>query len=148
VLLPYTLKQIDTQPFAGIEYSADLSKAPARFPANRIGGVGVPLFSDLKHHDMGEGLSEHFRLNDAVGNRTFITTKLWGVADSAPYLHDGRAHTLGEAIAAHGGEAQAARDAFLDLSTAQRDELVGFLSTLRAPRSPNKDVVPGQTRRR
>src|SRR6185369_13240950 len=33
------------------------------------------------------------------------TPPLWGVRDSGPYLHDGRAETLEQAIAFHGGEA-------------------------------------------
>ena len=33
------------------------------------------------------------------------TPALWGFRDSAPYLHDGRAKTLDQAIAFHGGEA-------------------------------------------
>jgi len=32
------------------------------------------------------------------------TPPLWGVARSAPYLHDGRAPTLEEAIRLHGGQ--------------------------------------------
>jgi CxxC motif-containing protein (DUF1111 family) len=31
------------------------------------------------------------------------TAPLWGVADSGPYLHDGRANSLAEAIELHGG---------------------------------------------
>ncbi len=38
----------------------------------------------------------------------FQTARLWGVADTAPYLHDGRAATLTEAILWHGGEAESA----------------------------------------
>ena len=35
------------------------------------------------------------------------TPPLWGVRDSAPYMHDGRARTLEQAIALHDGEAAA-----------------------------------------
>ena len=34
------------------------------------------------------------------------TPPLWGVADSPPYLHDGRAYTLEDAIRLHDGEAE------------------------------------------
>ena len=38
------------------------------------------------------------------------TPPLWGFRDSGPYLHDGRAETLDQAVALHGGEsAQIAR---------------------------------------
>ena len=39
------------------------------------------------------------------------TPPLWGVANSGPYLHDGRAETLDEAIRLHGGEAAATSEA-------------------------------------
>ncbi len=61
------------------------------------------------------------------------TPPLWGVADSAPYLHDGRAATLIDAIAWHGGEADAAVDKFKRLELADRLSLLTFLRSLRAP---------------
>ena len=47
-----------------------------------------------------------------------MTTPLWGVGTTAPYGHDGRSINLTEVILRHGGEAQAARDAFARLSSA------------------------------
>ncbi|HKI32016.1 MAG TPA: di-heme oxidoredictase family protein [Gemmataceae bacterium] len=61
------------------------------------------------------------------------TPPLWGVADSAPYLHDGRAATLEEAIRLHGGQGQRAAERFEKLSTSEQAQLVTFLKTLRAP---------------
>ena len=66
--------------------------------------------------------------------REWRTPPLWGVADSAPYLHDGRAETLEEAVLWHGGEATASRNRFYDLSRADKDRLLAFLSSLRAPK--------------
>ncbi|HSM13876.1 MAG TPA: di-heme oxidoredictase family protein, partial [Thermoanaerobaculia bacterium] len=76
-----------------------------------------------------------------VANDEFTTARLWGVADTAPYLHDGRATTLEEAIEFHGGEAQGARDAFLALGPADRDELLVFLGKLRTPKRPNEELI-------
>ena len=90
---------------------------------------------------MGDGLKEAFHGGDDKFNREFITAKLWGVADTAPYLHDGRALTLNAAILAHGGAAQAARDAYDGLSTDKKNEVLAFLNTLRNPVNPNKDVL-------
>jgi CxxC motif-containing protein (DUF1111 family) len=104
------------------------------------GGVRVPLFADLKRHDMGPRLAETAE-GAPIGNAMFTTARLWGVADTAPYLHDGRATTLFDAIELHGGEAQGARDAFLALSDAERDLLLAFLGTLRTPPSPNEDAA-------
>ena len=99
------------------------------------------MFSDLKRHDIGETLAEAFHGADDQLNHEFITAKLWGVADTAPYLHDGRALTLHEAIMLHGGEAQTERDEYEALSVEQKNELLAFLRTLRNPRSPNSDVL-------
>ena len=104
-------------------------------------GVLVPLFADLKRHDMGDGLEEDFQLAK-FSNREFTTARLWGVADTAPYLHDGRATTLFQAIEAHGGEAQASRDAFLELSAEERQQLISFLGRLRTPNRPNQELLP------
>ena len=68
-----------------------------------------------------------------VRQREWRTPPLWGVADSAPYMHDGRAKTLTEAIAFHDGEAEFSKKGFLKLSTEERKALLTFLGTLRAP---------------
>ncbi|MDJ0654741.1 MAG: di-heme oxidoredictase family protein [Xanthomonadales bacterium] len=122
-------------------FSVDLSHGLTRFARDAQGGLIVPLFSDLKRHDMGPGLAENFQGADARINSEFITVKLWGVADSAPYLHDGRALTLDEAIRWHGGEAQSARDAYVGMSNGARRAIIAFLETLRLPRHPNADVI-------
>jgi CxxC motif-containing protein (DUF1111 family) len=65
--------------------------------------------------------------------REWRTPPLWGVRDSAPYLHDGRALTLEEAIRAHGGEAAGTVAKFRALTALERDSLLVFLGTLAAP---------------
>jgi CxxC motif-containing protein (DUF1111 family) len=52
------------------------------------------------------------------------------VRDNVGFLHDGRARTYAEAIMWHGGEAQAAREAFRTASKSDRDALAAFLDTL------------------
>ena len=47
-----------------------------------------------------------------------------------PFLHDGRADTLHDAIMHHGGEAQAARDAYSNLAQPDKDDLIAFLEAL------------------
>ena len=61
------------------------------------------------------------------------TPPLWCVADTAPYLHDGRAATLHEAIAAHGGEATQVAGRFRRLSPRRKQSLVAFLNALHGP---------------
>ncbi len=138
--LDFSFRIVDTVPSANVYYRIDLRQRPMGFKPS-AGGVEVPMFSDLKRHDMGDGLAENFVTASGQKNREYITAKLWGVADTAPYLHDGRALTLEEAIALHGGEAASARDQFLGLSVGQQGELIAFLKTLRNPSRPNADLV-------
>ena len=67
-----------------------------------------------------------------VTRRLWRTPPLWGVADSAPYLHDGRAATLQDAITAHGGEATMARRYFTSLPALERGKILTFLKSLTA----------------
>jgi CxxC motif-containing protein (DUF1111 family) len=77
--------------------------------------------------------NEKFAASQQPTPAEWRTAPLWGVADSAPYLHDGRAATLEEAIEAHGGEAANAAGRFHELAPDQRVALIAFLKTLRAP---------------
>jgi len=61
------------------------------------------------------------------------TPPLWGVAASAPYMHDGRAKTLEEAIGMHGGQGARSAKNFGALSYGEQVALVAFLKTLQAP---------------
>jgi mono/diheme cytochrome c family protein len=96
--------------------------------------VALFLFSDLRRHHMGAGLAEA-KDDRGVPADVFLTPPLWGLARSRPYLHDGRAPTVEAAVLDHGGEAQAARDAYAALSEHDRYPLRLYLATLdRAPR--------------
>ena len=100
------------------------------FESTANGGAVISLYGDLKRHDMGENLAESI---DEVGTgaAVFLTKELWGVGDTAPYLHDGRASTLTEAILEHGGESLASRNAFSYLSEDEQAALVSFLDNLK-----------------
>jgi di-heme oxidoreductase (putative peroxidase) len=52
------------------------------------------------------------------------------VGSTAPYGHDGRSMNLEEVILRHGGEAQASRDAFIQLSDDQQAAVLRFLASL------------------
>jgi hypothetical protein len=94
------------------------------------GTDNVALFSDLKRHDLGPALADAVDNPAGIARDAFLTRPLWGVAESGPYLHDGRAPTLRDAIRLHGGEAQAAADAFAALDPGSQADLVVFLSSL------------------
>lgn len=88
----------------------------------------VNLYSDLLLHDMGPALT-NVCAHDAAP-RELRTALLMGLGHRQFYLHDGRAMDLREAILAHGGEAQAARDAFARLAWLRQEYLVIFLGSL------------------
>jgi CxxC motif-containing protein (DUF1111 family) len=121
------------------------------------------IFSDLLLHDMGDALSDPVPANPPVDldrslvkprklgygmsqmvsseDATFVrelsrewrTPPLWGVADSAPYLHDGRAETLNDAILMHDGEARLVRERFQSLPAEGQESVLAFLQSLVGP---------------
>ncbi len=92
-------------------------------------------YTDLLLHDMGEDLADDRPVGNASG-RHWRTPPLWGlgrlgsVSRHTDLLHDGRARGFEEAILWHGGEAEAARDAFRDLSADDRALVIGYLESL------------------
>jgi CxxC motif-containing protein (DUF1111 family) len=68
-----------------------------------------------------------------ASSREWRTPPLWGLRDSAPYLHDGHADTISNAIAQHGGEADYSSRHFLGLSLRERQQLELFLQSLGVP---------------
>ena len=111
-----------------------------RLPANTDGTVDVSLYSDLKRHDMGPALAQlgDPQADDSgnfnIPNEQWLTSKLWGVRDNGPWLHDGRARTIREAIVMHGGDAATQAQNFINLSDADEQAVLDFLSTLTIPR--------------
>lgn len=86
-------------------------------------------YTDLLLHDMGPDLADDVVMHQGGGSE-FRTQPLWGLCQHAPFLHDGSADTLDEAIRRHGGEATAARDRYEDLDDADRQDLQHFLGSL------------------
>jgi CxxC motif-containing protein (DUF1111 family) len=92
-------------------------------------------YSDLLLHDMGEGLADN-RTEFQASGREWRTPPLWGIGltevvnGHTQFLHDGRARNLLEAIAWHGGEAEAAKQAVLQFDHKQRTALLAFLQSL------------------
>ncbi|MEZ4731981.1 MAG: di-heme oxidoredictase family protein [Caldilineaceae bacterium] len=99
------------------------------FQRSADGSALIPLYGDLKRHDMGPDLAEMID-DEGIPAAVFLTENLWGVGSTAPYLHDGRATTLTEAILAHGGEGAASRAAFVDLPATDQAAVIAFLNNL------------------
>jgi di-heme oxidoreductase (putative peroxidase) len=86
------------------------------------------IFTDFKRHDLGPNF--HERNYDGTTRTQFLTTALWGVANTGPYGHDGRSMNFMDVILRHGGEAQASRNAFLAAGIGTQRNIVHFLNTL------------------
>jgi CxxC motif-containing protein (DUF1111 family) len=123
-------------------------------------GAVAGIYSDLLLHDMGNELADPAAANQlgpsgqivsvtayyggsqdvlvAVApeaQRQWRTPPLWGAAKSAPYLHDGRAATLDDAILSHAGEAVSARNSYAALKSEKRNLVVAFVQSVGVPRS-------------
>lgn len=101
----------------------------------------LPLYSDLLLHDMGQQLADGIQMGLATGSE-FRTQPLWGIAAVGPYLHDGRADTLDEAIRYHGGEAQASADAYAAMTEGEQLDVVAFLESLGGRSQKSGGLVP------
>ncbi len=122
-----------TENAASLAVSIDVARAgpgPKIKPIDAPGSAfDVQLFSDLKRHDLGAALAAPFD-QGAIAARSWLTRPLWGLADTGPYLHDGRAPTIDDAIRAHGGEAQVITDNYLALPEPDRIALRVYLGSL------------------
>lgn len=108
---------------------AEIGCATCHVPALEGPRGLIPLYSDLLLHDMGPDLADGQEMGLASPSE-FRTQPLWGLAATAPYMHDGRADTLEEAIAAHAGEAEGVRAAFNALEAADQADVIAFLKSL------------------
>ena len=93
-------------------------------------------FTDLLVHDMGPGLDDKYTEGTAQTSE-WRTAPLWGLG-LAPnvqggytyLLHDGRAHSIEQAIELHGGEAAVSEARFTNLSASDKSALLAFLNSL------------------
>jgi CxxC motif-containing protein (DUF1111 family) len=93
-------------------------------------------FTDLLVHDMGPGDDDHYTEGDALTSE-WRTTPLWGlglapgVQGGDVYLmHDGRAHSIQQAIQMHGGESAVSAANFNKLSSSDQTAVIKFLQSL------------------
>jgi CxxC motif-containing protein (DUF1111 family) len=97
--------------------------------AKALGNKIIHPFSDYALHDLGTG--DGIVQNGGPSTRNKIrTTALWGLRARNLFMHDNRSHTLEDAIARHGNQGAAAREAFNRLSGSDRRNLLRFLSSL------------------
>jgi hypothetical protein len=101
------------------------------------------IYSDLLLHDTGlTDAAVYYGTDDGTsdspGSSEWRTPPLWGVRDSAPYLHDGRAATLAQAVLMHHGQAAPSAQAFAKLPEGEKKQIFAFLDSLSAPVEPDE----------
>ena len=89
----------------------------------------VALFSDLLLHDV-QPPGFHGMAEPGAPSGMYRTPLLWGIGKTGPYLHDGRAETLEQAIAGHHNEAEFSSLGFAALAPGDRADLLNFLGSL------------------
>ncbi|HEX2687295.1 MAG TPA: di-heme oxidoredictase family protein [Kofleriaceae bacterium] len=99
------------------------------YPIRELAGVDAPIFSDLLLHDMGAALADGLTDGGAT-SQAWRTAPLIGLRFARTYLHDGRAHSLDEAVLAHGGEARGAVLSFQALSPDDQRSLLDYVEAL------------------
>lgn len=115
----------------------------------------VPALTDLKRHYLGDHLCDGPKLSTPVDSSfksltvpadstvpdlpikidscEFLTADLWGIGQTAPYMHDGRAGTLREAVEAHCssgprvGQANASCEQFKAAGDEEQGALIALL---------------------
>lgn len=105
---------------------ADVARGEAAFYAAECDAChtpvldGVPLYSDLRLHDLGPGEGEH------------RTAPLWDDAlHHVQRMHDGGAGGVFHAVDRHQGDAKWSRDLFMQLHEGDRRSITPFIQCLR-----------------
>jgi Di-haem oxidoreductase, putative peroxidase len=115
-------------------------------------GEVAGIYSDLLLHNMGQSLSDASssygsnrpNSSEKPSPREWRTPPLWGYRDSGPYMHDGRAQTLEEAVALHDGQGTTSARQFFRLTSKERGQIEAFLKSLIAP-SPSVEGALART---
>ena len=150
---------------AGLDRSGSSASARGRSLFETVGcatchspslGAIEGIYSDLLLHEMGPSLSDsgnYYGEDDpespgAPKGSEWRTPPLWVFRDSGPYLHDGRARTLLEAVAFHDGQGKASAMKFFALSPLEQFQVQVFLNSLVAPATAKKagELVAFKTR--
>jgi CxxC motif-containing protein (DUF1111 family) len=101
----------------------------ADYPITQLAGIAAPIYSDLLLHDMGAALADGLTDGNAT-SPAWRTAPLIGLRFQTSYLHDGRAHSVSDAVLGHDGEARASRDGFQALSPDDQRSLIEYVEAL------------------
>lgn len=115
-------------------HTPELQTGPS--PIAALANKTFSPYTDMLLHDMGPGLNDGYTEGTALPSE-WRTPPLWGLglsenSQGGQYflLHDGRARSIEQAIALHGGEATQSRNSFEQLSDTEKAKLLKFLKSL------------------
>lgn len=141
---PVQRNQNDENVIAGKQIFSSLNCSGCHIPEFTTGESDISALSyktffpytDLLLHDMGSDLDDNYSEGNAWASE-WKTPALWGLGLSRDsqggnyfLMHDGRAHSIEDAILLHGGEAQNSKNAFLNLNSTDKQKLIDFLESL------------------
>jgi CxxC motif-containing protein (DUF1111 family) len=102
------------------------------YPIAQLAGIDAPVFTDLLLHAMGPDLADGV-LDETAHSDEWRTTPLIGLRFQQSYLHDGRAHTIEDAVLMHDGPGSQAAESvtrFRALAPADQSALLDFVGSL------------------
>ena len=149
--LPRPVEEPSAAAERGLEVFTSVGCAACHMPD--LGGV-TGVYSDFLLYTLddptppggpdpyGPELPDRPRPTDLPRPEEWKTPPLWGVADSAPYMHDGGSPTLQSAIRRHRGEGKGVSEAFNRLPAADQAAVITFLKSLRTPADAPPVSVP------
>jgi len=134
-LAPVSRSHVDDNTLAGERLFSAIGCAACHVPRLTTGPSAHPafnrrsvdLFSDLLLHDVGTGDGIQ---QGAAEPGEIRTPALWGLRFRRPFLRDGSATTIAEAIERHAGEAELATRGFHRLTPDEHTKLLAFLRSL------------------
>jgi len=138
---PIHVEPADETGGAGIKLNLAVDNKTPHPASNADGSITVELWSDFKRHDVGTALADSKPFNQ-IAPEQFITPPLWGIADSAPYLHHGHAATLDDAIRQHAGDAAKVQAAYVALTADQQAQIQEFLGSLGRQEDADRRATP------
>jgi len=106
-------------------------KTRADYPIALLAGIDAPVYTDVLLHDLGDALADGMVEGLATG-RDWRTAPLIGLRFNRTFMHDGRAHDIDEAIAAHGSPGSEANESvalYRGMSAADQGALLAFVES-------------------
>lgn len=127
-------KELFMQISCGKCHVPELRTGPS--PIAPLANKTIHAYTDMLVHDMGPGLDDGYT-EGCVKSAEWRTPALWGLglsknSQGGQYflLHDGRAHSIADAITMHGGEASGSVAKYNALSGEDKGKLLKFLESL------------------